>query len=236
MKKKLLIVAGVTILALAVIVWQLVANMDNIVAGVIEDVGSDVLKTKVSVSGLSIDLKASKAGIAGMTIANPEGYSSANIFELEGIEVDLDISSIGKDVLVINAIRILNPKINFEGDATGGSNMQTLLDNIKSGSSDASAAPEGKETMMIINSFELSNAQVKGSSELKPDELIDFKLPAIRMTNIGKAQGGVTANVVAEEISKEMVSAVISAAAKAGIKNVIEKKSKGLLDKLKGGG
>lgn len=236
MGKKLSIVVGGIVLLLAVVIWQLIANLDSIVAGVIEDVGSDVLKTKVSVSGVSIDLGASKAGIGGISIANPKGYSRANIFDLEGIEIDLDISSVGKDVLVINSILVQNPKINYEGDAKGGSNMQTLLNNIESSSSDNSAASGDEDIKLIIKKFELNGAQVKASSEMKPGEPMDIKLPAIRMNDIGKAQGGVTADVVAEKIVKEMVNGVIKAAAKAGVNKVIEEKTKGLLDKLKGSG
>ncbi len=233
MKKNLTIMVGGIVLVLAVVLWQLLANLDSIVAGVIEDVGSDVLKTKVSVSGVSIDLKASKAAIAGVTVANPDGYSRANLFELDGIEVDIDLDSIGKDVLVINSIRIQNPKINFEGDAKGGSNMQTLLDNIESGSAEGKPASADDELKMIVNNFELSGAQVKASSELKPGEALDFKLPAVKMSGIGKAEGGVTADVVAKEIASELISEVIRAAAKAGINKVIEEKTKGLLDKIK---
>jgi hypothetical protein len=233
MKKNLLIVVGGIVLVLAVVLWQLLANLDSIVAGVIEDVGSDVVKTKVSVSGVSIDLKGGKAGIAGLTVANPDGYSRANLFELEDIAVDLDLGSIGEDVLVINTIRIQNPRINYEGDAKGGSNMQTLLNNIEKSSSGGSPESGGEELKMIVNNFELSGAQVKGTTKLKPDTPIDFKLSTIKMSNIGKAQGGVTADVVAEEITRKIVSAVISSAAKAGINKVIEEKSKGLLDKLK---
>jgi len=191
MKKNVLIIAGGIVLVLAVVLWQLVANLDSIVASVIEDVGSDVLKTEVSVSGVSIDLNGGKAGITGMTIANPEGYSRVNIFEMEGIVVDLDLNSIGKDVLVINAIQIQDPLINFEGKSDGGSNMQTLLDNINSGSSEESKASEGEETKMIINSFVLSKARVKAISEMKPGEPTEINLSTIKMTGIGKAQGGV---------------------------------------------
>ena len=113
MKKHFINLAvGVVVLA-AIIAWQLFANLDNIVAGIIEDVGSDVLKTDVSVSGVSIDLRSGKAIIAGMTIANPQGYSKANLFELNNIAVELDLDSLNEDVLVINAIRIKNPQIYF---------------------------------------------------------------------------------------------------------------------------
>lgn len=234
MKKNILIVVGIAVLVVIVGIWQLLANLDSIVAGVIEESGSEVLKTDVSVSGVSIDLKGGKAAIAGMTIANPDGYSNALLFEMEDIAVDLDLDSLNEDVLVINAIRIQNPKINFEGTADGGSNMQTLMDNIDSHASDSSSEASSDELLMIINSFELSGAQVKAISEMKPGEPTEIKLPAIKMSGIGKGQGGVTAEVVAQEITHELISTVLNAAAKAGIQKAIEKKKQGFLDKLKG--
>jgi hypothetical protein len=242
MKKNIIqIVAGIFVLAI-LLLWQLFANLDNIVAGTIEDVGSDVLKTDVSVSGVSIDLTGGKAKIAGMTIANPEGYSDGNLFELNNIAVTLDLDSLNEDVLVIKSIQIQDPQINFEGDADGGSNMQTLLDNINSGSSGNSKAKdegdsdEGEHKRMIINTFELRGAQVNAITKLKPGEPTQINLPPIKMSGIGKNQGGVTADVVAKEITLEMIGTTLNAAAKAGIKSAIEKKSKGFFDKLKGKG
>jgi len=240
MKKQILIAVFAVLLLVALILYQLFANLDSIVASVIEDVGSDVLKTDVRVSNVSIDLRKGKAEIASMTIANPEGYSSEKLFELKNVAVDIDLSSLGEDVLVIDAVRIQNPKINFEGDADGGSNMQALMDNINSGSSgssdsaDSGTKSEAEETRMIINSFEMTGAQVKAMTEMKSGEPMEIELPTIKMSGIGKAQGGVTADVVAEEITTEMINATLKAAAKAGIKKTIEKKTKGFLDKLKG--
>ena len=236
MKKTILIVAGIVVLALAVIVWRVVANLDSIVAGMIENTGSEVLKTKVSVSGVSINLKEGKAGIAGLTVANPPGYSNANMFELNGIEVDLNLGSIGKDVLVIESIRIDDPKVVFEGDEDGGSNMQTLLDNMDSGPSadDSGGKTQGEATRMIIERFVFSGGRVKASTELKPGETVDIDLPPIEMSGIGKAEGGVTADVAATQISKKLVKTVIREAAKNSLNKVIEKKTKGLLDKIKG--
>ena len=236
MSKKILMGVGVIVLVLGIVIWQVVANLDSIVAGVVEEVGSDVLKTDVRVSGMSIDLKAGKAGIAGLTIANPEGYSRANLFEMEGIEVDLDIGSLSKDVLVIEDIRIANPKVLFEGDADGGSNMQTLMDNMDSGSSTDDSGSESDPVKMIIDRLEFSGGVVQASSEITPGEVKELKLPAIKMSAIGRRQGGVTADVVAKEIGSELVGAIISAVAKAELNKVIEEKKKGFLDKLKGDG
>ncbi len=235
MNKKVLVVVGGVVLVLVVLIWQVFANLDSIVAGVVEDVGSDVLKTEVSVSGMEINLKEGKVGIAGLTIANPDGYSSANLFEMEGIEVELDLKSLSEDVLVIKSIRIHNPLIVFEGDETGGSNMQTLLDNMESGLSDGENTGS-EEIKIIIDRFEFSGGLVKASSPAKPGEVQDIKLPAIKMSGIGRKEGGVTPDVAVEKVTKKLLEAVIGAAAKAGVKKAIEKEAKGFFDKLKGDG
>ena len=235
MNRKVLIAVGGVVLVLVVFIWQVVANLDSIVAGVVEDVGSDVLKTEVSVSGMAIDLKEGKVGIAGLTIANPDGYSSANLLEMEGIEVVLALSSLSEDVLVIEAIRIQNPIIAFEGDESGGSNMQTLLDNMESSSTDGGTA-DSEEIRIIIDRLEFSGGLVKASSPAKPGEITDIKLPGIKMSGIGRKQGGVTLDVAVEKITKELVNEIISAAAKAGVQKAVEKKTKGFFDKLKGEG
>ena len=236
MNKKGLIALSAVALILAVFAWQVFSNLDSIVASVVEEVGSDVLRTEVRVSGVAISLKEGKVGIAGLTIANPDGYSSANLFEMEGIEVDLDIGSLTKDVLVIEVIRIQNPQITFEVDADGGSNMQTLLDNMDSGSSNDDAAVGGEEKKIIIDRLEFSGGHVKVSTPAKPGEFTDIKLPAIKMSGIGRKKGGVTAGVAAEKITHELVEEIISAAAKASINKLIEEKTKGFFDKLKGDG
>ena len=234
MKRNILIVVGGIVLLVALLVWQLFGNLDKIVAGIIEDTGSEVLKTEVSVSGVSIDLKGGKVGISGLTVANPAGYSNAKVFELNGIEVDLKLSSVTEEVLVIEAIRIDNPKIVFEGDADGGSNMQTLLDNIDSAPAGDASADQGAAKRMIIDKFAFSGGKVKATTALKPGEVMDLRLPAIQMNGIGKPEGGVTPDVVAKQISSKLVSAVIKEAAKEGVSKMIEKKTKGLLDKIKG--
>jgi hypothetical protein len=61
-------------------------------------------------------------------------------------------------------------------------------------------------------------------------------MPAINMRGIGRNQGGVTPDVVAEEIFGELVNEIIKAVAKAKIDEAVEEKKKGFLDRLKGDG
>ncbi len=233
MKKKLLIGGGGVLLVLVVFIWQVVANLDSIVAGVIEDVGTDVLQSKVTVSDVSIELSEGKAGVGEITIANPAGYSSANIFTMEGIQVDIDLQSLGSDVLVIESIRIQNPQIVLEDDGAGGSNMQTLLDNIESASAAAGEAAGGNTTRMIIKQFVFSGGRVTATTKLKPGKTLEFKLPPIKMSDIGQAEGGVTADVVMEQVVGKLARRVMEQALKSGIDRALKDKQKRLEDVLK---
>ena len=232
MNRKVLIGLGGVLLVLVVFVWQVVANLDSIVAGVIEEDGSKVLKTKVTVSGVSINLKEGKASIGGVKIANPYGYSSPNLLDMEGIEIDLDIESLSQDVLVIESIRIQNPQISYEGDEAGGSNMLTLLDNMEGDSRAESGTSESGELKMIIDQFTFSGGHVTAISAAKPGEVLELDLPAIKLSGIGRAQGGVTSDVVVEKIAKKLVNGIVEAAVRAGVDEAIEKKKKGFMDKL----
>ncbi len=232
MKKFLLFGVGGIVLVVIVFVWQVVANLDSIVAGVIEDVGSDVLQTKVTVTDVSINLTEGKAGIGGMTVANPEGYSSANVFTMEGIEVDLDLQSLSDDVLVVESIRVRNPRVVFEGNVSGGSNMQVLLENIASTPVGDGEAAGRKVIKMIIDRFEFSGGVVKATTALKPGKVVEFELPPIRMSGIGRPEGGVTAEEVMQQITVELANGVIKAAMRAEVDKVIEKQKKKLTDKL----
>jgi len=66
--------------------------------------------------------------------------------------------------------------------------MQTLLDNMESGSSDGDAA-EGEDMKIIIDRFEFSGGLVKVSSPVMPGEIKDINLPAIKMSGIGRKKG-----------------------------------------------
>lgn len=161
MKSKILWIGLAVVLVVVILVTRVISNLDGIVAGIIEHVGSDVLKTDVSVSGVKIDLGEGQAAIGGLEIANPPGFSRANIFEMDGIAVGLNLESLSEDVLVIEAIVIKNPRISLELDADGKSNLDALMANIESGPQEVPAEDTGEGARMIIDHFDFSGATVK---------------------------------------------------------------------------
>lgn len=240
MGKKALIAIIVLVLVVAAVIWKVGANLDGIVAGMIEEVGTDVLKTRVTVSAVSVDLKEGKAVISGLTVANPPGYSPSNLLEVATVEVDLAFNSLPSNALNIQAVNIRNPVIIYEGDANGGSNLQTVLDNMEedapvtSGDNSTPGGSNHDEFKLIIDSLTFSGGRVTASSALKPGEVIEFELPDIRMKDIGRAEGGVTTDAVAEMVVRKLLRQTVRAAAKSELNNLLEEKAKDVLGRLIG--
>lgn len=245
MGKVVLIGVFVIIAVIGVAIWQIFANLDAIVAGVIENVGTEVLQTPVKVKTVKLDIKGGKAGISGMTIKNPAGFSDPYVFSMDDIAVDIDVSSLGKNPLVIEEILIRQPKVFAEVNKDGVSNLQTLSKNIEASSSGtedkqepAATDESGEELKLIIKKFRFEGGNLKASSQIEPDKKIDQALPVIRMDNLGANTGGATGQEIASEMMKILVAQATEAAVKAGLDKAIEKEKENLMnkagDKLKG--
>jgi len=243
--KAVLIGVAVIVVVIGVAIWQIFANLDAIVAGVIENVGTEVLQTPVKVKTVKLDIKGGKAGISGMTIKNPAGFSDPYVFSMDDIAVDIDVSSLGKNPLVIEEILIRQPKVFAEVNKDGVSNLQTLSKNIEASSSGtedkqepAATDESGEELKLIIKKFRFEGGNLKASSQIEPDKKIDQALPVIRMDNLGADTGGATGQEIASEMMKIVVAQATEAAVKAGLDKAIEKEKENLMnkagDKLKG--
>ena len=77
MKKILIGVFVALLLGAGAALWFLSSRLDSLVAGLIEQYGSQIVGTPVRVGSVAIDLRAGRGTIRGLRVANPEGYSGA---------------------------------------------------------------------------------------------------------------------------------------------------------------
>jgi uncharacterized protein involved in outer membrane biogenesis len=238
MKKILLIVLAVVVLAAGVVAWRVLSNLDAIVASLIEREGTRALGTQVSVSGVEIDLRAGAAAIAGLTVANPPGWTATNAFELDRVSVDIDLASLKTAVIVLSEVDIDEARVAYEMRANGSNNLQQLIAGMDAGAGDTEAAPEdssGSDILLRIDALEFEGltASARVEDPRKPGEIKEeqLQLPALDMTGVGGAAGSPPQKIAAE-IGEQMAREVIGAAAKKGLSRIVREEAGKLGEKL----
>jgi uncharacterized protein involved in outer membrane biogenesis len=228
--KTISILVIVVIAIIGIASWLLVSNLDSLVKRVVEDVGSDTVGTKVSLSSATVSLGDASAVLRGLKIANPDGFESRNAFELGAIKVSMDPASLSTDTLVLSAIIIDQAKLTFEQQGSKN-NLQTLMDNLESESGESAGEDEEEENRLVISEFRLIQAGMTLSHD-RLEENISFTLPDIVLHDIGRIGAGVTA----EQAARQIITPIIQRsrdAAQARAKQELEAAARKELDKQK---
>lgn len=154
MKKILIALLVVVIIAGAGGAYFIINKLDSLIAQTIEKEGTAALNTRVSVSQVTTQLKEGKASIAGITIANPAGYTQTNALSLNSINAEVDYKQ-----QIIKLININQPIINAELKGST-SNFQDLLDNIPESSNQQEEQSSENNQKITIKKLILSKATV----------------------------------------------------------------------------
>lgn len=234
--KKVLWVLLALLIVIAILIWRVVANLDTLVAGLIEGAGSNALGTEVVVNGVELNLGEGRATIAGMTIANPEGWTAAHAFELDRISIALDLQSVNAAVLVIKDVDIDTSRVTYELRADGSNNLQELLEGMKTPEqAEQDPAPAESDLLLRIDQLAFEGLEMSVTAESPDPEggvtEQQLTLPALNMTNVGGTQGA-PPGAIASAVASEMVSEMLEAAAREGVNRLIEREKEKLGEKI----
>lgn len=220
MKRKplLLIIGLAVVVAIGIVVYHMKGSMDRIIQAAIENYGSRITQSKVSLDRVAVDMTNGRASLYGLTVGNPSGYKTDYLLKLNEISMTLDLRSITKNPVVIKEIMIRKPSVIYEL-ASGGSNVNALLKNIKKYTGTRSKKGSGgKEHKLIIDNLYIKGGQVNLSATALKGKKVTTDLPDIHMQDIGKKEGGATPGEVAEKIMGQIQSG--SSTAVASLKNL----------------
>ena len=158
-----------------------------------------------------------------MSIDNPSGYKEKQAFSFDLVHVDLDVSSLLSDTLIVSKVEIANIKINYEPTMSGDSNLNDINDNImkfigvEEGKEPVEKEPEEKEVesdtpkkekKIIIESFIIDKGTIMFSSDMM-DKTIPISLPRVELNDIGKDSNmGEAFAEIYNKLMKEVVSSV----------------------------
>ena len=211
MKKVILGLTLVIVLAIAGGVYFLMTNLDALVEAAIEKYGSEATQTSVLVDSVKIDLTDGAAGISGLTIGNPAGYGFANAFSLGKIRVGINLQSLQEEPYVINEITVLAPQVFVEINKDNKTNLNELKNNLTAGlkgkvqdkKSQAPAEGGAKEPRLIIRRVTFADGTIQARVSALKNKEYKLKLPSLDMSNLGGRKGA-TASEIASEIVKRL--------------------------------
>ncbi len=215
------VIGGLVVAVLLVVaggMYFAVQNIDGIVKGLIEEVGTEVTGSSVVVGDVKLKLSDGSGTITGLRIANPEGFSKANIFEIDKVTLGIDPGSLTGPVYVLNEVEIDGARVLAEQNMSG-TNIEVMKKNIEQAAqraveqlgleTEAVAEDDSEEIRLMVSKFRFVNS----SAKLKTEQFGEHELavPGINLSNLGTREKGLTP----EELAMEAVSALVKQVQKA---------------------
>ena len=225
MKKILFPLLVAVLLGVGSLYW-ISDNLDEIVADAIAHNGSAMTQGRVGLEKVEIAPKNGKGIVSGVVIGNPKGFKTPYALRVERIELDVDLTTIAKDVTLVRMLVIDKPDVIYENSELG-TNFDAIQKNIAT-----YLGPKGKPqhrggTRLIIEELTICNANAQASADFMGGKTISIPLPDIVLKNLGKAKGGITPG----EIGQEITNALKAKLSIAGNFDRLKKSADGTLDK-----
>lgn len=208
MKKVILGLILIIVIAIAGSVYYLLTNLDSLIETAIEKYGSEATQTSVLVNSVKMDLTNGAASINGLTIGNPAGYDLANAFSLGEIRLGIDLQSLQEAPYIINEITVLAPQVFVEINADNKTNLNELKKNLAVGAiedkkSPPSAGGSAKQPRLIIRRITFADGTIQAKVAALKNKDYTLKLPRFEMSNLGGSKGA-TATEIASEVLKRL--------------------------------
>jgi uncharacterized protein involved in outer membrane biogenesis len=197
------------------IVW-LVTSLDGIVKRQIEQHGTRLAGTAVTVDGVDIDLTAGSGRIRGLRIANPEGFSDAPAIALQEIGLAIDLSSLAGEPLRIERIDVGAVDVRLELDERGRSNVDVLRRHAREASPQATAGEAGSESdealRLAIGRLEFAGGRIVSQGVHTRGEQRSAEFPGLSLRGLGGA-GGASPGEIGQQVLVAFTGRVVRSVA-----------------------
>ncbi len=224
---------GVVLIALVLVV--VFFSLNSIVKKGVETLGPEMTRVDVRLGSADISPFSGGGRLSKLFVGNPEGFKTPSAIQMGDIKVGVKVSSVLKDVIVINEINIQAPEITLEGNLSGN-NLSKILDNVSGTDEKQKAAPAAagakKEKKFCVKELVIDGGKINLSLDMSilGGKSATIPLPSIHLQNIGTEENGVTAAELVKDIMKPLLDGVLDAA-----KKEIASGGKGLENLGKGG-
>ncbi len=247
--KRWLVIGGGVVIALVLVVagvlFFVVSNIDGIIKAGVERFGPEVTQTEVRLDEVEVAATSGQGALRGLFVGNPDGFEAPSIFELGEVSLDIDVSSITGDTVLIREIVIAAPQITYE-IGPNGSNIDALRRSVEqavggggssgggggggSGGGEASTS----ERQIIIENLYVRGGQINVAATALPGQTLGATLPDIHLTDLGKDGGGADPAVIIDKVIEAVTEQVGVAVADVDLGGLLEGVSGEAAEQLRG--
>jgi len=223
MKRIALVAVALGFALLAASAGYLLWSLDARVARAIEQHGSRIVGTPVSVESVDIELAAGKGMIRGLRVANPEGFSAGDAIALDAIELVIDGRSLGQQPFRVTRVRVGESVVHFELTEEGASNIERIARHVSDRPSDANGEPtaEGEPQRLAIEELSFVGGEIflahPGAEH--PERV---NLPGLELRDLGGEQGA-SGGEIGEQLARAFTRRVVAATAGHQVGRAVEK-------------
>jgi hypothetical protein len=206
MKKLLLAFAVLLVALIAGGAYWLHGNLDGLVQAAIGKYGSAMTKATVKVESVKITALNGHGVVKGLLVGNPAGFKTPYAVKAGSIELEVDVASLTKEVVLIKKIVVLAPEVIYEkGDSM--TNFDAIQSNIAAYLGPSTGGP-GKK--LIVQEFTIRGAKAQASAAFMNGQTMTVALPDIVLRDLGKAKGGLTPGELGLEITNAVEKRLMS--------------------------
>lgn len=194
---------------------------DQVARRTIERFGSEAIQASVRVDRVQISPADGSGLISGLSVSNPAGFKTPTAITAALIKMTVEVSSLDRDPVIIRTLSVASPRITYE-PGQSGSNFTALLQNIERRAGASEAGKPGRK--LVIDRVLFYDVELNYASASAAGQTINkVDLPDIRMSGIGRVQGGVTdaelARAIVETLLYQSKRAIPSGAVQSGPQN-----------------
>ena len=200
---------GVLAVLLVIVLAVLHFALTPVVKQVTDYVGKNVLKDKIDVEDVSLNLFTGRLTIRNFKVGNPgnvqdfdpknntEKFETPTIMEVGEIYVNLNMRSLFSDKIQIREITIREPQITYEMGGFSDSNVQSILNHIKESKGPAkeekpaeaakpAEEPKQPGKKVVIDLVRVTDGKIRLASKVTGNNALPIPLPDIEIKDIGK--------------------------------------------------
>ncbi|MEX0684762.1 MAG: AsmA family protein [Balneolales bacterium] len=185
--------------------------LDSIVKSNMEQIGSEMTGTPVTIDNVSISPFTGQGTITGFRVANPEGYSTEHAVEVDDFFIQLDVYSLWSDLIVVEEVIITSPSVYVE-QKLPENNLRTILNNIN----EALSTGTSMEADVVIDHFLMEDGSADLYTEIGGERSARVEMSNIELHDLGRGGGQQAIEEIVKEIAERVIEQALQAAGRSG--------------------